>query len=75
VLKGIDVAGSGLPAGLAWPFVWGVIASAVSGFLMIAFLLAYLRRHSFVVFLVYRIAVAIVVFAVIAASVRPASGL
>ena len=75
VLKGIEVAGSGLPSGMAWPFVWGMAASAVSGFLVIAFLLAYLRRHSFVVFLVYRVAVAIVVFVVIAASVRPASGL
>jgi len=75
ILKGIDVAGSGLPAGMAWPFVWGMVASAVSGFLVIAFLLAYLRRHSFVFFLVYRVAVAILVFAVIAAGVRPASGL
>jgi undecaprenyl-diphosphatase len=75
ILKGIDVARSGLPPGMAWPFVWGMVASAVSGFLVIAFLLAYLRRHSFVVFLVYRVAVAIVVFAVIAAGVRPASGL
>jgi len=75
ILKGIDVAGTGLPAGMAWPFVWGMVASAVSGFLMIAFLLAYVRRHSFVVFLVYRVAVAILVFAVIAAGVRPASGL
>ena len=75
ILKGIDVAGSGLPAGMAWPFVWGMVASAVSGFLVIAFLLAYVRRHSFVVFLVYRVAVAILVFAVIAAGVRPASGL
>ena len=75
ILKGIDVAGSGLPAGMAWPFVWGMVASAMSGFLVIAFLLAYLRRHSFVFFLVYRVAVAILVFAVIAAGVRPASGL
>lgn len=75
ILKGIDVAGSGLPAGLAWPFVWGILASAASGFLVIAFLLAYLRRHSFVVFLAYRVAVAVIVFAVIASNGRPASGL
>ena len=75
VHKGIDVAVSGLPPGMAWPFVWGTVASAVSGFLVIAFLLAYLRRHSFLIFLVYRVAVAIVVFGVIAAGVRPATGL
>ena len=75
IFKAIEVAGSGLPPGLAWPFVWGIVASAVSGFLVIAFLLAYLKRHTFVVFLIYRIAVAIVVFVVIATNVRPASGL
>lgn len=75
VLKGIDVARSGLPPGMAWPFVWGMVSSSVSGFLVISFLLTYLRRHSFVVFLAYRVAVAAVVLAVIAADVRPASGL
>jgi undecaprenyl-diphosphatase len=75
LLKGVDVARSGLPPGVAGPFVWGTVSAAVSGFLVIAFLLAYLRRHSFVVFLVYRVAVAALVFAVIAANVRPARGL
>jgi len=42
---------------------------------VIWFLLAYLRRHSFVGFLAYRIAVAAVVLAVILSDVRPASGL
>lgn len=74
-LKGIDVARTGLPPGMGWPFLWGMVSSAVSGFLVISFLLAYLRRHSFLVFLAYRIAVAAVVFAVIVADVRPASGL
>jgi undecaprenyl-diphosphatase len=75
LLKGIDVARSGLPPGTAGPFVWGMVSAAVSGFVAISFLLAYLRRHSFVVFLVYRVAVAAVVFAVIATHVRPAGGL
>jgi undecaprenyl-diphosphatase len=74
-LKGFDVAGTGLPSGMAWPFVWGMVSSAASGFLVISFLLSYLRRHSFVVFLVYRVAVAALVFTVIAAGIRPASGL
>ena len=29
------------------PFVAGIVASAVSGFVVIAFLLRYLRRHDF----------------------------
>ncbi|MGH2649988.1 MAG: undecaprenyl-diphosphatase UppP [Actinomycetota bacterium] len=73
ILKGIDVARSGLPPGMAWPFVWGMVASAVSGFLVIAFLLGYLRRHDFAIFVWYRVAVAGVVLAVVAATVRPAS--
>src|SRR5437867_2424261 len=39
LLKGIDVARSGLPPGTAGPFVWGMVSAAVSGFLVISFLL------------------------------------
>jgi undecaprenyl-diphosphatase len=75
LFKGIDLAKSGLPAGMAAPFVAGMIASAISGFLVIWFLLAYLRRRDFALFMWYRIAVAALVFAVIALGIRPASGL
>ncbi|MGH2528253.1 MAG: undecaprenyl-diphosphate phosphatase [Actinomycetota bacterium] len=75
VFKGIDVFRTGLPSGMAGPFAWGMVSSAVSGFVVIWFLLAYLRRHSFVTFLVYRIVLAVLVFGVILADVRPASGL
>lgn len=75
VFKGADLIRTGLPAGMAAPFVWGMIASAVSGFLVIWFLLAYLRRRDFGLFLWYRLAAAAVVFAVIAFGIRPASGL
>lgn len=75
VFEGIDVLRTGLPPGIIGPFFWGFIASAVSGFLVIAFLLSYLRRHHFGVFVLYRLAVAALVLGVIAAEVRPASGL
>lgn len=75
VLKGIDLVRTGLPAGMAGPFAWGMLASAVSGFLVISFLLAYLRRRDFALFLWYRIAVAALVFGVIALGIRPAGGL
>lgn len=71
--KGIQLASEGLPAGMAEPFIAGMIASAVSGFLVIAFLLRYLRRHDFALFLWFRIAVAAVVFIVIATGARPAT--
>ena len=71
VYKGIGVAGDGIPTDMVGPFVAGIAASAVSGFLVIAFLLRYLRRHDFAIFLWFRIAVAVLVFVLIAADVRP----
>lgn len=73
VYRGIDVVREGIPAGLGGPFVAGVVASAISGFLVIAFLLAYLKRRDFGVFVWYRLAVASLCFVVIATEVRPAT--
>jgi undecaprenyl-diphosphatase len=75
VFKSGDVFGGGIPSSMVAPFVWGMIASAVSGFLVISFLLAYLRRRDFALFMWYRLAVAALVFVVIALGVRPATGL
>jgi undecaprenyl-diphosphatase len=75
VFKGAELVREGMPPGMAGPFLWGMISAAVSGFLVIWFLLSYLRRHDFMIFLWYRVAVAAIVFAVILAGVRPASGL
>jgi undecaprenyl-diphosphatase len=73
--RGIRLLGEGLPPGSAGPFVWGMLASAVSGFLVIWGLLAYLRRHDFGPFLLYRLALGALVFTLIATGVRSASGL
>lgn len=72
-LKGFDLARTGMPQGMAGPFVWGIASSAVSGFLVIAFLLSYLRRHGFAVFMWYRLAVAALVIGLVAAGARPAT--
>jgi len=72
IYEGLDLAGDGLPAGLAGPFVAGIAASAVSGFLVIAFLLRYLRVHDFAIFLWFRIGVAALVLGVIASGARSA---
>ena len=63
---------TGIPAGLAGPFVAGIGASAVSGYLVIAFLLRYLRVHDFAIFLWFRIGVAALVLGVIASGARSA---
>jgi undecaprenyl-diphosphatase len=62
-----------IPPGFGAPFAWGVLASAVSGFLVIWALLAYLRRRDFAPFVVYRLAAAGLVLGIIAAGVRPAT--
>ena len=71
--KGLDLAGEGIPPGMGGPFVAGIAASAVSGFLVIAFLLRYLRVHDFALFLWIRVAVATLIFVVIATGARPAT--
>ena len=73
VFKGIDLLGTGMPPRMAAPFAWGIISSAVSGFAVIWFLLAFLRRRDFAAFLVYRLAAAAFVLGLIATGVRPAS--
>lgn len=72
IFKGAEVATSGIPADLIAPFAAGMLSAAISGFAVIWFLLGYLRRHEFTAFLAYRIGVAVVVFAAIAAG-RPAA--
>jgi undecaprenyl-diphosphatase len=72
--KGLDLAQEGF-GGYAPEFFWGFVSSAVSGFLVIWGVLKYLRRHDFKIFMIYRLAVAALVFVVIATGLRPASGL
>jgi undecaprenyl-diphosphatase len=69
--KGLDVVRDGIPAGMSGPFLAGVVASAISGFLVIAFLLSYLRTRDFAIFLWYRLAAAALCVGVIVAGARP----
>ena len=74
LLKGLDIVQNpSLLNGMAAEFVAGIIASAVSGFLVIWFLLSYLRKHNFGLFLWYRVGVAVLVFALIATNIRSAT--
>jgi undecaprenyl-diphosphatase len=71
VLKGVkDVLITGLPSGSAGPFIVGMIAAAVVGLVAIWALLGYVRRHTYSVFVVYRLVLAAVVLIVIAAGWR-----
>jgi len=63
--KGIDLAKTGFQ-GYGSEFFWGFVASAVSGYVVIAVLLHYLRRHGFGVFMWYRLGLAALCFSLIA---------
>jgi undecaprenyl-diphosphatase len=66
VYKGYKAVSEGLPPGVAGPMIVGTIAAAVSGYLAIAGLLALVRRHSYDVFVVYRVLLGITVLILIA---------
>jgi len=72
--KGIEVAQEGLPAGTQTPFLAGMIAAAVSGFAAIWFLLAYLRKHDFTIFVIYRFAIGLGMIILIVSGVRSGMG-
>ena len=59
-----------LPAGSKGPFVIGTIAAAGAGLIAIDALLGYVRRRDYSPFVVYRIAVAVAIFAIIASGAR-----
>jgi undecaprenyl-diphosphatase len=61
--KARTLAGAGLEGARVDQLIVGVTVSAVSGFLAVWFLLAYLRRNSTAVFIAYRVLLAGVVFA------------
>jgi undecaprenyl-diphosphatase len=73
--KALQVAQDGLPAGTAMPFAVGIVSAAISGMVAIWFVLAYLRRHNFNLFVIYRIVVAVGILILIVAGVRSGMGI
>ena len=72
--KGVtDVLLGDLPDGWIGPFVVGTIAAAVSGLAAIQFLLDYVRRHDYSLFVVYRLIAAAAVALIILGGAREAS--
>lgn len=55
-LKFKDILETGIPQAEKAPFAAGMVSSAIVGYLVIRFLLSYLRKHSMNVFVWYRIA-------------------
>lgn len=74
LLKGVeDVLLGELPPGWKGPFVVGVLSAWGTGLLAIEWLLGYVRRHTYGVFVLYRVAVAAVILLLIATGLRAAT--
>lgn len=64
VFKAADLAGSGgIPDGFLAPFIWGIAASGVTGWLAVWGTLRFIRTHTFTPFVVYRVAAGVGVLA------------
>jgi undecaprenyl-diphosphatase len=72
-LKAYEAIKEGLPDGVVGPMIVGTIAAAVSGYLAIAGLLALVRRHSYDIFVVFRLLAGAGVLILIATGVRSAT--
>ena len=73
LLKGLqDVVLGELPPGSTGPFVVGTLAAAGSGLLAIDWLLGYVRRHDYSIFVWYRLIAAAVVILLILTGARSA---
>jgi undecaprenyl-diphosphatase len=73
VFKGVsDVVLADLPPGSTGPFIVGTLAAAASGIVAIGALLGYVRRHTYTVFVVYRLLITVIVLLLIVTGVRAA---
>lgn len=67
LFSGVDVmTEGGIPSDFVAPFVWGILASAVSGWFAVWATLRIIRTHSFTPFVTYRIALGVFVLALVA---------
>jgi undecaprenyl-diphosphatase len=73
LFKGISAVHEGLPSGVAGPMVVGVLASAISGYFAIVWLLRLVRTTSYRPFVLYRYAAGVAILIVIATGLRPAT--
>jgi undecaprenyl-diphosphatase len=70
VFKLADMAGDGVPEGLAVPMLVGIITSGISGWIAVWGTLTLVRTHSFLPFVIYRVALGVFVLVVVATGWR-----
>jgi len=66
LLKGVGLAGDGIPEGLAVPMLVGIVTSAIAGWIAVWGTLKLVRTHSFMPFVVYRVALGVLVLILVA---------
>jgi undecaprenyl-diphosphatase len=59
--KGLEIRHAGVPAEMHLPFFVGIVVAALVGYLVIAVLIRYLERRTFKIFVVYRLALGVIV--------------
>jgi undecaprenyl-diphosphatase len=71
LFKGFEVVGDGgIPDNYVAPFIWGMIAAAISSFLVIGWLLKFLQTRSFLPFVIYRLVVGAAIIVIFATGLR-----
>ena len=60
---GLEVWEAGLAPAMRWPFAVGMIVSALVGYLVIFWFLRYLQQSNFRIFVVYRLALGVLILA------------
>ena len=68
--KGAELAAEGLPPGTAGAFIWGIVASGVTGIAAVWLVLRVVRTRTFLPFVVYRVVAGVAVLAVLASPLR-----
>ncbi len=61
---------AGYPDSYVAPFLWGMLAAAISAFIVIALLLKFLQTHTFTPFVIYRIVVGAAIILIFASGIR-----
>lgn len=71
LFKWVDVQGQGgIPAGFGPPFVWGIVASGITGYIAVWGTLKIIRTHSFLPFVLYRLILGVLVLLLVASTFR-----
>lgn len=70
LFEGARVVGDGMPEGFAAAFFWGIVASAVTGYVAVWGTLRLIRTHTFTPFVIYRVVIGVGVLILTASSFR-----